>query len=87
MSDDTQRQRLAAITNAAAADDVKRAVEAILRHNGYGTDRGPIALEIHAAYVGRGWQPPAPPGPERCDEHPGIQLQNGVCAACGPKED
>lgn len=40
-------------------DEILRAIDAILRHNNHqpARERGPIALEIYAAFHNCGWRP------------------------------
>lgn len=42
-----------------ARDEILRAIDAILRHTNHqpARERGPVALEIYAAFHNRGWRP------------------------------
>lgn len=66
-----------------AEHDIRNAVEDIIARGRQDLAEY-VALEIHQAYLGRGWTPPAPPA-EQCEEHPNTKPVGGHCPICGPK--
>lgn len=68
---------------AAAKDDTRRAIAAIIRRGG---DADILAIEAFAAVEGRYDLTPKQPAEPRCEKHPDTKPNAlGHCPICGPK--